>query len=184
MAFIVIAATIVSLVAGLIALYQFVEERRRKAISWTRIDKLVIELVAEIEQRSFTPDLILGVGRGGALVAAMIATNLEGRIELACVDTAVEHDPAGRKHVQLREPGRLPPLSGRHVLVVVAELYSGQDMRDAINHLEEQDPAELKTLAVLAGPSSNVRPNFVGLETKHEPLAPWRLTDAAKKGRI
>jgi hypoxanthine-guanine phosphoribosyltransferase len=86
--------------------------------------------------------------------------------------------------VQLREPDRLPSLSGRHVLVIVAELYSGQDMRDAINHLEDQDPAELKTLAVLAGPSSNVSPTFVGLETKHEPLAPWRLTDAAKKGRI
>jgi hypoxanthine phosphoribosyltransferase len=180
----VLIATVVSLVAGLIALYQFIEERRRKAISWRRVDKLVAELVEDIEHSSFCPDLILGVGRGGSLIAAMVATNLEGRIELACIDTAVEYDQAGRKHVQLRGPDRLPPLHGRHVLVVVAELYSGQDMRDAINFLDDQKPAELRTLAVLAGPSSNVRPTFVGLETRHEPLAPWRLTDAAKRGRI
>lgn len=180
----VFIATAVSLIAGLIAIWQLVEERRRKAISWRRIDKLVVGLVKEIEERNFDPDLILGVGRGGSLIAAMVATNIEGRVELSCIDTAVEHDEMGRKHVKLRNPERLPDLTGRHVLVVVAELYSGQDMRDAINFLETRKPAELKSLAVLTGPSSNVRPTFVGLQTKHEPRAPWRLTDAAARGRI
>jgi hypoxanthine phosphoribosyltransferase len=176
--------TIIGLIGSLIAIWQVLEQRRRKAISWRRIDGLVANLVDEIEQRNFDPDLILGVGRGGALIAAMLATNLEGRIELACVDTDMEVDEAGRKHVQLRGPERLPDMNGRHILLVVAELYSGQDMRDAINYVETHSPAGLKTLAVLAGPSSNVRPTFVGLQTKHEPLAPWRLTDAAKRGRI
>ena len=177
-------ATVVGLIASLLALYEFAEKRRRKAISWRRIDRIVVELVEEIERGSFNPDLIVGVGRGGALIAAMIATNIEGRIELACIDTDMSHDSAGRKHVHLRSPERLPDLIDRHILVVVAELYSGQDMRDAVNYLEKQGAAQLRTLAVLAGPSSNVRPHFVGVETDHEPLAPWRLTDAARRGRI
>lgn len=180
----VLIATVVSLIAGVLALYQFAEERRRKAISWRRVDRLVVELVQEIERHNFTPDLIIGVGRGGALIAAMLATNLEGRIELACIDTEVTEDGQGRKHVILRRPESLPAMADRHVLVVVAELYSGQDMRDAINYLDEQHPAEVRTLAVLRGPSSNVRPTFVGVQTTHEPLAPWRLTEAARRGRI
>jgi hypoxanthine phosphoribosyltransferase len=167
-----------------IALYQFVEDRRRKSVSWRRVDRLVVELVAEIERHNFTPDLSLGVGRGGSLVAAMFATNLEGRVELACIDTEVQTDDRGRKHVSLRRPEGLPTLEHRHVLVVVAELYSGQDMRDAINYLDDQGTGSLRTVALLVGPSSNMRPDFIGAQTKHEPLAPWRLTDAAKRGRI
>jgi hypoxanthine phosphoribosyltransferase len=177
-------ATLIGVLGSVVAVYQFVEDRRRKAVSWHHVDKLVVELVNEIERRSFAPDLIVGVGRGGALIAAMIATNLEGRIELACVDTEGNFDEAGRKHVLLRHPENLPDVSGKHVLVVVAELYSGQDMRDAIDYLESHNARRIETLAVLAGPSSNVRPDYVGQVTKHEPLAPWRLTDAARHGRI
>jgi hypoxanthine phosphoribosyltransferase len=177
-------ATFIGVVGSVVAVYQFVEDRRRKAVSWHHVDKLVVELVNEIERRPSAPDLIVGVGRGGALIAAMIATNLEGRIELACVDTEGDFDEAGRKHVVLRHPESLPDVSGKHVLVVVAELYSGQDMRDAIDYLETHGARRIETLAVLAGPSSNVRPDYVGQVTKHEPLAPWRLTDAARHGRI
>src|ERR1700693_2165678 len=127
MALFILFATLVSLTAASLALYQFVEERRRKAISWRRIDKLVVELVWEIENHNFTPDLIIAVGRGGAVVAAMIATNLEGRIELACIDTEVKEDAHGRKHVHLRRPEIFPGHTGRHVLVGVAELSSCQD---------------------------------------------------------
>ena len=184
MAIILAVATLICVPAALVGTWQFVEERRRKAISWRRIDKLIVDLVHEIENENFNPDLIIGVGRGGSLVAAIIATNLEGRIEMACVDTHVKEDPLGRKHVVLRRPGKLPNVRDRHVLVVVAELYSGQDMRDALNYLQKQEPANLRSLAVLVGPSSNVRPSFIGVPTKHQPLAPWRLTDAARKGRI
>lgn len=180
----IVIATCIGVLGSLIGVYQFVEDRRKKTVSWHHIDKLVVELVIEIERRSFPPDLILGVGRGGALIAAMIATNLEGRIELACMDTEGDFDGAGRKHVKLRHPESLPDLSEKHILVVVAELYSGQDMRDAIDYLEAQGTRRVETLAVLAGPSSNVRPDYVGQVTKHEPLAPWRLTDAARHGRI
>jgi uncharacterized protein len=178
----VLIATILGIAASLIAIWQFVEDRRRKAISWRRIDKIVRELVSEVERSTFSPDLIVGVGRGGTLIAAMLATNMEGRIELACIDTEATWDAAGRKHVLLRSPERHPELKGRRVLLVVAELYSGQDMRDAINDLENRGTAELRTLAVLSGPSSNFRPAFVGLETEHEPVAPWRLTDATRGG--
>jgi hypoxanthine phosphoribosyltransferase len=176
--------TAVGTVASVIALYEFAERNRRRAISWKRIDRLVVELISELHRRAFTPDLILGVGRGGTIVAAMIATNLEGRVPLACVDTAEEHDKSGRKQVQLRDPERLPNVTGRQVLVVVAELYSGQDMRAALDYLETRDVAQLRTLAILCGPASVVRPDFVGFHTKHEPRAPWRLTEAGARGRI
>jgi hypoxanthine phosphoribosyltransferase len=180
----ILVATIVSFAAGSVALFQFVDQHRRKNISWRRVDEQVKDLVTEIERENFTPDLIVGVGRGGTIVAAMIATNLEDRIELACIDTEVEYDTSGRKHVKLRSPEGFPQLEGRHILLVVAELYSGQDLRDAIDYLEHEKCAQVRTLALLSGPSSVVRPHFIGLHTKHEPIAPWRLTETARTKRI
>lgn len=178
------ALTIVGTIASIVGLYEFVLKHRRAVIGWRRVDRLVVDLIEEVERRGFTPDLILGVGRGGTIIAAVIATNLEGRIELACVDTHVDHDRSGRKVVTLRHPDRMPPLAGRQVLVVVAELYSGQDMRAALDYLDTQDVAKVQTLAVLCGPASVVRPDYVALHTKHEPRAPWRLTPAGGRGRI
>jgi hypoxanthine phosphoribosyltransferase len=180
------AISIVGLVASVIALYEFVEKRQRRHVSWRKIEKLVKELLDRLEDDSFSPDLILGVGRGGSIIAAMIATNLPGRIQLACLDTEAFHDEPGRMDVILRRPDLVPPLAGREVLVVVAELYSGQDLRDAVDFVEAQHPRAFKTLTVLTGPGCNIRPHYEGMKTKHEPRAPWRITDAGKRvgGRI
>jgi uncharacterized protein len=173
-------------VASLIALYEFLEQRRRRNVSWRKVDQLVIRLIDDIESSSFTPDLILGVGRGGSLIAAMLATNMEGRIQLACLDTEFDHDEPGRKNVILRRTDLVPPLAGRDLLVVVAELYSGQDLRAAVDFVETQGTNCFKSLALLSGPGSVIRPDFNGMTTKHEPLAPWRINNAGKRlgGRI
>jgi hypoxanthine-guanine phosphoribosyltransferase len=114
----------------------------------------------------------------------MVATNIEGRIPLACVDTELTYDAGGRKHVVVRESHSELDLADQDVLVVVAELYSGQDLAAAIDFVEERNPSSFKTMALLAGPTTVVRPDFCGLQTKHEPMAPWRITAAGKKGRI
>ncbi len=173
-------------VASLIALYEFLEQRRRRNVSWRKVEQLVRRLIEDIEISSFTPNLILGVGRGGSIIAAMLATNMEGRIQLALLDTEFVHDQPGRKNVILRRPDLVPPLAGRDVLVVVAELYSGQDLRAAVDFVETQGTNCFRSLALLSGPVSVIRPDFNGMKTKHEPLAPWRITDAGKRvgGRI
>jgi hypoxanthine phosphoribosyltransferase len=176
--------TVVGLVSGLIAVYEFAERRRqRHTLRWHEVCKLLVEVIGAVERDRFTPDLILGVGRGGAIVAAMFATNTPGRIPFAVIDTEFAHID-GRKVVTIRHGEILPDVTGRNVLVVVAELYSGQDMVSATEFVRDHNPASLKTLALLAGPTTVMRPDFCGRHTKHEPMAPWRITEAGRNGRI
>jgi hypoxanthine phosphoribosyltransferase len=177
--------TLIGVVSGLIALYEFgAKQRKKKVLTWKEVDELLVELIEDVERDRFTPDLVLGVGRGGSLIAAMYATNVVGRIPFDCVDTEVFDDDHGQKQVTIRHGQTLPDVKGLNVLVIVAELYSGKDLAVGIDFVKEREPKEIKTMALLAGPTTIVKPNFCGRKTEHEPLAPWRITEAGKGGRI
>ena len=180
-----LAITVIGLVASLVALYEFFEQRRRRDIlRWREANKLLLDMLEKLERDKFNPGLILGVGRGGSIIAAMVATNLEGRIPLACVDTELSYDPGGKKLVVVRHAESAMDLQDYEVLIVVAELYSGQDLVAAIDFVESRGVASFRTMALLSGPTTVVKPDFCGQHTKHEPMAPWRITEAGKKGRI
>jgi hypothetical protein len=60
--------TIVGLLASLVALYEFYEQRRKRDLmKWSEADKLVLEVLDKLDRDKFDPDLILGVGRGARL---------------------------------------------------------------------------------------------------------------------
>jgi hypoxanthine phosphoribosyltransferase len=178
-----IAITVIGVVGSVLAVYQFAEERRRRRrFGWRDVDKLVLRLLKTLEHDEFDPDLVLGVGRGGAIVAGMLAGNL-GQLPLVCIDTESKRD-RGRKQCVIRFPSAVPVLRDKRVLIVVGELYSGEDMRTAMDFVVRRKPESFKTLSLLSHPASVVRPDFVGLETKVPLSAPWRLTENYKNNRI
>lgn len=174
-------ATVIGVVSGLIALYEFFAKRRR--FGWKEVEKLVLRLIDLVEHDDFSPDLVLGVGRGGAIVAGMLAGNM-GQLPLVCIDTSSTRDSGGAKCVVIRFPSAVPPLKDKRVLIVVGELYSGEDMRTAIDFVARRKPQSIKTLSLLTHPASVVRPDFFGRQTDSPLVAPWRLTEGYKKNRI
>jgi hypoxanthine phosphoribosyltransferase len=178
-----IVVPVLGVIAALIAIHQFVEERKAKrGFSWRDVERLIHKLLDSIRNDDFDPDLVLGVGRGGAIVAGIIAGNM-GRLPLVCIDTESRREH-GRTHCVIRFPNAVPVLRDKRVLIVVGELYSGEDLRTAMDFVARRKPAGFKTLSLLSHPASIVRPDFVGRETQSPLVAPWRLTDDYKKTRI
>lgn len=110
----------------------------------------------------------------------MLAANYPGRrVPLAFLDT----EPvkvAGVQRCEIRNPGGLPPLAGKRVLVVVAELFKGLDLAAAEDHVRTHEPASVRTLSLLVGEASIVRPDFAAKQVKGNPMAPWRITEEAR----
>lgn len=175
----------IGLLASIVGLYDFFDRRRsRKVITWKQVDDTLVELIHHLNSSSFNPNMILGVGRGGSIIAAMLATNLEGRIPLAFVDTRPSLDEHGHPACELVNTQSVPSLEGLDVLIVVAELYTGLDMRAALHFVEGASPRSQRSLAMFGSPNAVVRTTYLGHETKYQPLAPWRITDESKRGRI
>jgi uncharacterized protein len=174
---------LLSTVASASTVYLFAEEMRsRRRFGWKQVTKLVREMLADMRTRGYTPDLVLEVGRGGSILAGMLAGNM-GHLPLAVLDTVLEH-PQGVSRVEFRVPDCCPALRGKNVLIVVGELYSGEDLRHAIEFVQRRHPREIKTASLLTHPAASVRPDFVGFQSAKPLSAPWRMTDAYKIHRL
>lgn len=178
-----VVLTVVAIVASLIAIYLFVEEmRERFSFGWKHVNKLVRKLIDELRSSSFDPDTIVGVGRGGAILAGMLAGNM-GQVPLAVLDTEV-HQDQGVTSARLRNPDTCPSVKGQSVLLVVGELFTGEDLKAAIGFIQAMHPRELKTLTLLTHRAASVNPDFVGMETNRPLSAPWRISDHYRDNRI
>ena len=174
---------VLSTAASASTVYLFAEEMRsRRRFGWKQVTKLVREMLADMRTRGYTPDLVLGVGRGGSILAGMLAGNM-GHLPLAVLDTVLEH-PRGVSRVEFRFPDSCPALRDKNVLIVVGELYSGEDLRHAIEFVQRRHPREIKTASLLTHPAASVRPDFIGFQSAKPLSAPWRMTDAYKVHRL
>jgi hypoxanthine phosphoribosyltransferase len=174
---------VLSTAASASTVYLFAEEMRsRRRFGWKQVTKLVKEMLTDMRKRGYTPDLVLGVGRGGSILAGMLAGNM-GHLPLAVLDTVLDH-PQGVSRVEFRFPDCCPTLRDKKVLIVVGELYSGEDLRQAIEFVQRRHPREIKTASLLTHPAASVHPDFIGFQSAKPLSAPWRMTEAYKVHRL
>ncbi|GAB7049549.1 phosphoribosyltransferase [Catenuloplanes indicus] len=175
--------TIISSVAAVLTVLlsvRFVRERNRP--SWRIVEQTMKESLAEIRRSGFDPDVIVGVGRGGAIVAGMLAGNL-GHRPLFVIDTVLEKND-GVSEARIRYPDVMPSLAGKRILVAVGELYSGEDLKVAVKAVREQSPASVKTFSLFSHPATGIKPDFCGHETKQPLSAPWRMSEEYRVRRL
>lgn len=174
---------ILSVMGSLIAIWQFsVYVKDRDRLSWRVVEKSMRNLITSMQRVNYKPDLIVGVGRGGAIVAGMVAGNL-GHVPLFVVDTELDRSGKFGK-ADVRFPDLLPDVSGKSVLVAVGELYSGEDLRTVVRFVEDHGPAKIETLSLFSHPACVINPDFLGKQTKRPLDAPWRITDIYKTRRL
>lgn len=178
-----VAIAIVSLVASAMTIVLFAQlARERDRLSWRVVERSITQVINEMRRNHYEPDVIVGVGRGGAIVAGMLAGNL-GHVPLVVLDTILDR----RNHVsevRLRYPELIPKLHGQRVLVCVGELYSGEDLKTGTRVIRKLRPREIKTMSLFSHPATSVEPDFVGRQTRRPLDAPWRITDEYRTKRL
>jgi uncharacterized protein len=167
------ACTILGGVVAAIQLWKVVQERQGR-FGWRRVTTGVRELIGKIQQANYQPDLVVGLGRGGFVVAGMLSGNL-GIVTLAGLDRRyIWRD----KHRQVKIVD-LGPINvvGRNVLLVVAEPWTGETLRKGFEYLMERGAKQVKTAALFKAEICNFIPDFYAYDVKHVTRLPWRLTD-------
>jgi hypoxanthine phosphoribosyltransferase len=177
--------TLIGVASGVIAIYEFGKYLRdRDQPTWRVVESSMKKVLKEMRQVDYMPDIVIAVGRGGAIVGGMVAGNL-GHVPLFVMDTVLDRSKR-EGEVRIRFPDLCPPLREKSVLLAVGELYSGEDLRTVCRFVESFKPREVRTISLFSHPAASaaIRPDYIGRETKRPLDAPWRMTEAYRTKRL
>lgn len=138
-------------------------------LSWDKVESAFKTLAKSIK-RSFDPDIIVGVARGG-LIPAVRLSHLLGDKPLRVIQIKYYKgvDRRGPKPELLTDVGRL---EGK-VLAVDDVADTGASLELTIEHLKRKGAKKIKVATLAVKPRSTFRPDFFVLETDKWIVFPW-----------
>jgi len=144
---------------------------------WDEFYFKVLRLARLIRSSGFKPDVIVGVARGGWVVARLLSDFLANP-NLASVKVEFYSDVA--KHVD--EPRIAQPLStgvkGLKVLIADDVADTGKSIEAVRRHVEEQGASEVRVATVYYKPWSMVKPDYYVAETTKWIIFPHEVKEA------
>ncbi len=146
--------------------------------SWHDVCRQAKVLAGRI-RRSFFPEVILGVARGGLIPARLMADFLDVST-LLTVGVAFYAD-IGRTEKQPRITQALPSGTlGRRVLVVDDVADTGKSLEAVVTELRKHD-LDIRTATLYRKPWAEFNPDFFAEETDAWIIFPWEHRETARK---
>jgi hypothetical protein len=137
-------------------------------VSWARFYALAARLATRIRAGGYSPQVLIGVGRGGYLPARLLSDFLD---VMDLTTFKIEHYRGSRKEPLARVRYPLSAdLSGKRVLLVDDVNDSGDTFAVALGHLRERGaPKELRSAVLHHKITSTYVPDYYGQQ-----VVKWR----------
>jgi predicted kinase/hypoxanthine phosphoribosyltransferase len=183
---------LLKVLGGLLVLYElgrvlfhlYVDWRE---FSWQKIEKAIDKLFDEISESAWEPDLIIGLGRGGTVVAGLLAARFRDStqykhrmIPIASIDRFYLMKNKRRQDIRITGFHTIDAFDKR-LLLLTADLRSGGTLDRAEHVLKWDRPKEIRTGALLAFTKdvqfSHFDPYYSGVQlpvTSSNRRLPWR----------
>ena len=131
-------------------------------MTWEDLDSEILHLSAKI---NYTPNIIIGIVRGGIIPARLLATKLNVK-NMYCL-TVKKTDDKRRVTTEIQEE-----IMGKQILLVEDMLETGKSLITARQYLEEKG-AFVKTACLYTMPKSEIKPDYYLREIKKIITFPW-----------
>jgi len=143
---------------------------KKKYLSWRQTEALVKKL-ANLVREDFEPDVVIGIARGGLVVAVMLSHLLGCEFRVVHI-----RHYAGKRRLSrpklISAPG---DLNGR-VLIVDDVADTGVTLRFAKSFLSGRGVKNVKTAALAYKPRSKLVPDYFLFKTSDWIVFPWELS--------
>jgi hypoxanthine phosphoribosyltransferase len=166
-------------------------------VSWDKVRSFINEVTRSLRTDEFQPALILGIGRGGAVLAAMLGAHFPGAVVLTASRPGRKKRSEG-KHRRKKEEEEdempaleIPPdvvemIQKRQqkpgVLLVTEAAYSGSTLYEAVGALQDMGFPLIRTLAYGMRPGTSHPPDFFNVVTQRHLRMPWgKLSHSTEK---
>jgi len=147
------------------------------APSWDDVYDMMIELAWQIKSSGYSPQVIVGVSRGG-WPPARVMSDLLGNSNLANMKVEFYKNIG----VTARRPKITQPVTsevvGKRVLVVDDVADSGHSLRVASKHLHRNGAREIRVCTLYMKPKSIFKPDHYARTTSKWVIFPWERLEA------
>jgi len=139
-------------------------------LSWWDIEKAIHSLALAI-RKSYFPDLIVGIARGGLIPAVSLSHTLG--VEMAVVDVKFYRDVEGREREPIIRTSFPINPQGKRVLLVDDVSDTGETLKVVLRELHNSGVLETKVACLVVKPWTKVIPNFYVFRTDKWVVFPW-----------
>ena len=151
-----------------------------KVLSWNDVDKYSRKVINEVRASGFKPDVIVTIGRGGAVFGAVLSGNTSAHkekhkqcnIPLLGADRMYKWEDNCRWEIP-NDMISFAALAGKKVLLVAGDVLSGGTMKFHFNQLKEAGIEDIQTACLVKGVSSTLHPDYFGKEILADFRMPW-----------
>lgn len=161
-----------------------VGDRKFLLLSWLDVEKQIDELADEIVADGYPVDTIVGILRGGVIVANLLSDVLDIR-EIYVIGC---QSYKGTKHGELKiyHDLTLRDLRGRHVLLVDDVADTGSTLEAAVAQIiKPREPRDVRTATLLKKPWSSHVPDYCTSSTDAWIIFPWERFETIRSvGKI
>ncbi|MCS7110498.1 MAG: phosphoribosyltransferase [Candidatus Caldarchaeum sp.] len=158
--------------------------RKFLLLGWNDVEKGVDMLADRVSEDGYEVDTIVGVLRGGVIVADLLSDVLD--IPEVYVVGCRSYKGTEAGELKIYHDLMLTGLQGRHVLLVDDIADTGSTLEAAAEKLlKPRHPKKIRTATLLKKPWSSYTPNYYVVSTDAWVIFPWERVETIKTvGRI
>ena len=149
------------------------------APGWDEVYDMMINLARQVRDSDYSPQVIVGVSRGGWPPARIMSDLLENSNLANMKVEFYTNIGITAKTPKITQPVT-SQVTGKRVLVVDDVADSGHSLRVASKHLRERGAREIKVLTIYMKPKSIFKPDHFARETTKWVIFPWERLEAVK----
>lgn len=148
--------------------------------TWDELHLYILELSKLIRESGYKPDIIVGIARGGWIVARLLSDLLDVP-DIASIRIEFYKDIAETS----RSPIITQPVStsvrGKRVLIADDVSDTGSSLNAAVKHLIEEGADEIRVATVHVKPWTTFIPDYFVVKTDAWIIYPWEPYETIKR---
>jgi probable phosphoglycerate mutase len=146
-----------------------------RRLSWKFTERVAERITKELSADDFSPTLIVGIGRGGAIMSALISGCL-GHRPLVVIDRKYVWNE-GDRFDDMIFPVDIPQNFLEKVLIVSGEVHSGNTMKLYHKYFKKLGARSIRRATLCYEKGATIKIEYKGLESsKKNILMPWMIT--------
>lgn len=147
--------------------------------SWDEIYEMLLALADMIKKDFFSPDVIIGVSRGG-WPPARVMSDLLGNVELANIRVEFYRGVAETGDEPVITQPLSMPVEGRKVLIMDDVADTGKSLKLVREHVEKRHANVIKIATIYYKPWSTVIPDYYVKVTRRWIVFPWERKETVR----
>ncbi|NLE06159.1 MAG: phosphoribosyltransferase [Crenarchaeota archaeon] len=147
--------------------------------SWSQIYRLLLRQAKQIRISGFSPEIIIGICRGG-WIPARILSDVLNNSNLANLRVESYNGIENATKPILTQPVSVE-VKNKKVLVVDEVADSGKTLQLIIKYLQEQGASEIKIACLYYKPNCTIKPDFFEKKTDNWIIFPWELREVLQE---